>query len=47
MEVADEREGGWLQRPFYDRCGKEMKASWMCPSLADQTAGFERWVVVV
>jgi hypothetical protein len=46
-EVTDKWEDGWLQRPFYSRLGKEMKTRWMPPSLADQTAGLERWLVVV
>jgi hypothetical protein len=46
-EVTNIREGCWSPRPVYGGCCKEIKTSWMCPSLADQTAGFERSVVVV
>jgi hypothetical protein len=47
MEVTDKREDGWLQRPFYGHRVKEMETSWMCPRLADQTAGLERGLIVV
>jgi hypothetical protein len=47
IEVANEMEDSWLQWQFYGRPVKEIKTSWICPIFADQTAGFERLVVVV
>jgi len=46
-EVADKWEHGRLQWPFQGGASKEMKTSWMYPSLADQTAGLECRLVVV
>jgi hypothetical protein len=41
-EVTDKREDGWLQRPLYARPEKEITVRQV-----DQTAGLERWLVVV